>query len=190
MVSSNRCWISRSRCSIYVYEIQATLTYRHTHRYASQYNNNNVSRWLWTFAFYHSYVCCHICMDLASLYKALYSKLCIHQVTPTQVLWYSLLWYGAVFYRHNLLQKFISLYEVWQAQKEGACFKLGNEWADKRLPNLKLPLSFCSHHTSKRLIVSLMKENRFDCCWIIYCLMCDDDMILNCHHNLKLFILK
>ena len=47
----------------------------------------------------------------------------------------------------------ISLFEVWRAQKERACFSLGNELSRQKITQTEAPHSFCARHTSKRLMV-------------------------------------
>ena len=44
------------------------------------------------------------------------------------------------------------LFEVWLAKRQWGCLKFCNELS-RRLPNLKHPLTFCSRHTSKRLML-------------------------------------
>ncbi len=62
----------------------------------------------------------------------------------------------AYFYASNHKTCGIGLSEVWREQQERAYFKLGNlmsaETQHSSLPNLKYTLSFCSGHTSNRLI--------------------------------------
>ena len=89
----------------------------------------------------------------------------------TYICWYK---FVTVFWVKRLGSITISLFEVWRKQKVRGTSSWVNFYLLNSLPNLKHAISFCAHHTSERIMITIeqvMKEHNM--------------LILVCHPKLN-----